>query len=107
MREAAHAGVYPNPSSVKEWTDHRGRIWRRRGGRGELLDEKRTRRLLRSKDVSLVTWWAGVVEWFDDPADKESAAIALYERAVHPDDVFTSEWKNEDSDHLLMLEHFC
>ena len=53
MTDAVQGGVYPNPSSARHWTDAEGCVWHRRGERGEALDEKRTRHLLRSEGVAL------------------------------------------------------
>lgn len=99
--------MFPDPSSLKTWTDPHGRLWQRIGGHTRGLDEKRTRTLLRRRGVSLATLWAGDVEWFDDPEQKQSAADRLYAAAAHPDDVVGSEWKAEDGTRMLLLEHYC
>jgi hypothetical protein len=107
MSSPDQTGVYPNPSTSRSWTDGDGRVWNRRGSRGEALDPKRTRALLRKAGLPLATWSAGVVRWFDSPEDKQAAADALYEAARWPDDVFPVEWKSDDGEHMLMLEHHC
>jgi hypothetical protein len=99
--------VFPNPTTFKTWTDELGRPWHRRGERGWSLDDKRTRRLLRSESVPLATWAAGTIEWFTDAPAKQEAADRLYAVAKHRADIRPSEWKSSDGTHLLMLEHFC
>jgi len=99
--------VFPNPTTSRNWTDHSGRLWHRRGERGWNLDEKRTRRLLRSDSVPLATWDDGTVKWFTGSLAKQTAADHLYAAASHPSDIRQSEWKSADGSHLLMLEHFC
>lgn len=99
--------VFPNPTTFKTWTDELGRLWLRRGERGWSLDEKRTRRLLRSESVPLATWAAGTVEWFIDTPAKQAAADRLYAAAGQSTNIRPSEWKSTDGTHLLTLEHFC
>ena len=100
-------GVYANPTTSATWTDELGRLWHRRGERGWNLDEKRTRRLLRSESVPLATWDAGTIDWFTDAPAKQAAADRLYAAAKHPTNIRPSEWKSTDGTHLLMLEHLC
>ena len=107
MADVAQRGVYPNPSCGRTWTDHLGRVWHRRGDRGEALDPKRTRTLIRKESVPLVTWWAGEVQWYSDREAKKAAADALYRDAADPREVEPREWKSDGDDHMLMLEHLC
>lgn len=100
-------GLYPNPSSQKTWTDGVGRKWRRRGDVARGVSPKRVRHLLGRSDVALATWSAGVVEWFEPPNVKRSAADALYAAATSPHDVVPSEWRSENGISILMLEHLC
>jgi hypothetical protein len=71
------------------------------------LDEKRTRALLRRGGVPLATWWAGKVEFYDSPEDKQAAADRLVDSAERPEDMVASEWKAADGTVLLLLEHHC
>ncbi len=97
--------VYPNPSSSREWTDRSGTVWHRRGDRGEALDSKRTRRLMRRDGLPLVTWKYGSVSWHWSAEEKTKAAAALREGAGSLGEIFPTEWKAEDGTHMLMLEH--
>ena len=99
--------VYPNPTSEKLWTDADGHVWHRRGEAHGALDEKRTRTLIRRPGVRLYTWSAGVVEWSDSPEQKAAAFQRLNDAAAHPYDVVASEWKDETSTVMLLLEHHC
>ena len=107
MTTSEQHGVYPNPTTSATWTDALGRQWHRRGERGWSLDEKRTRRLLRSESVPLTTWDAGTVGWFTDAPAKQAAADRLYAAASDPTNIRPSEWKSTEGTHLLMFEHLC
>ena len=104
MRAGGEEGVYPNPGSTKGWTDGQGRTWT---PRGDGLDGKRARVLLRRPGVLLATWQAGRMAWHSTPEDKDAAASALLAKATHPDDVLASEWGSQDGTVLLLLEHAC
>ena len=97
--------VYPNPSSSRQWTDCSGTVWHRRGNRGEPLDPKRVRRLLRRNGLPLATWKYGEVSWYWSSDEKERAAAALNEAVGPVSDIFPTEWKADDGTHMLMLEH--
>lgn len=96
--------VYPNPGSTKAWIDDQGRTWT---PRGDGLDGKRARVLLRRPGVLLATWEAGRMAWHSTPEDKDAAASVLLAKAAHADDVSASEWKGQDGTVLLLLEHAC
>ena len=96
--------VYPTPGSTKGWTDSQGRTWT---PRGDGLDGKRARVLLRRTGVLLATWEAGRMAWYSTPEDKDAAASALLAKAQQAEDVLASEWKASDGTVLLLLEHAC
>ncbi len=58
-------------------------------------------------ESGLYTWSAGVVEWSDSPEQKAAAFQRLNDAAAHPYDVVASEWKDETSTVMLLLEHHC
>lgn len=96
--------VYPNPGSTKGWTDRQGCAW---VPRGNGLDGKRARVLLRRPGVLLATWEAGRMAWHSAPEDKDAAAASLLAKAQQAEDVLASEWKASDGTVLLLLEHAC
>lgn len=96
-----------NPSFDGVWTDGTGLLWRRKGKRERVLEDRRVRSLLRRHDVALVVWWAFETTLYDDPVAKAAAADELIASAGRSDDVHASEWQTEDGRLLLMLERYC
>ena len=96
-----------NPSAEGSWTDRCGVVWRRKGKRGRVLEERRVQSLLRREDVPLVVWQSFETCQYDDPSAKEAAAKRLRGLGMADDDVHASEWLAEDGRMLLMLEHLC
>lgn len=74
-------GAY-NPSAEGSWTDEVGDVWRRKGKRARVLEDRRIRSLLRRDDVSLVVWQSFETSKYDDPPSKEAAAQELNRVAV-------------------------
>ncbi len=94
-----------NPSYEGTWVDEVGNIWRRKGKRGHILEDRRVRSLLRREDVPLVIWRSFETASFDDVNAKLDADNAL--RASTDGDIRPSEWESDDGRRLLMLEDFC
>lgn len=82
-------------------------MWHRRDHRGERLDPKRTRALLRREGLPLAIWSSGEVTWFKHSDDKQAAAEALSAGLDPHGDIHPTEWKSDDGRHMLMLEHHC
>ncbi len=55
----------------------------------------------------MATWQVGKVTWFFSSDEKQAAAAALYDAARWTEDVFPTEWKSDDGEHMLLLEHHC
>lgn len=105
-RSSMAAGEH-NPSYEGSWVDASGNIWRRKGKRGHVLEDRRVRTLLRRDDVPLVVWRSFEATKHDDVGAKLAAADGLRATADDSEDVVASEWKTEDGSVLLMLEHHC
>jgi hypothetical protein len=96
-----------NPSFEGSWTDDRGEVWKRKGKRGRVLEDRRIRSLLHREDVPLVVWQSFETFRYDDPPAKEAAALRLSSSGTWDHDVHASEWLADDGRLLLMLECSC
>jgi hypothetical protein len=100
VKRVVQTGRYPNPSAAKRWIDHLGREWSLRGERGQPLDGKRARHLLRKSGIPLAMWSVGEISWFEDIIEKQAAADHLHQRAQCAEDVFVSEWRRDHGEQL-------
>jgi len=96
-----------NPSFEGSWTDDSGIVWRRKGKRGRVLDDRRVRSLLHRDGVPLVVWESFETREYEAAEAKKAAASRLGVGTSSPDDVHASEWLAPDGRLLLMLEHLC
>lgn len=96
-----------NPSYEGVWIDASGRLWRRKGKRGRIIEARRVRSLLRRDDVPLIIWRSFETTQYDGPIAKAAAVDELDALGGPSDDVVASEWRDEDDCVLLMLEQHC
>lgn len=96
-----------NPSFEGPWTDASGRLWRRRGKRGRIVEARRVGSLIRRDGVPLIIWRSFEATQYDDPTAKVTAAEELNASIGPRDDLVASEWLDDDGSVLLMLEVHC
>ncbi|GAA3169689.1 hypothetical protein GCM10010531_23450 [Blastococcus jejuensis] len=95
-----------NLARVAEFTDADGTIWRRRGVTH--VDEKRLRKLMRDPAVRVLHDYLGHAT--EVPSGEREAFLASAQdlMAKYPNSDFVgSEFKNDASEHLLVIHEYC